>query len=266
MSIFRDDVDHVEFEDLLSTVVREKRLQCHAVVQMGNHIHLVATTIEANLSRAMQQLDKEYAEFWNRRHGHVGHVFQGRFHAQIVQDDLYLLSACRYVVRNPVRAALVPAPEAWRWSSYRAAAGFAQVPDYLSPQMVWHLIGGGDAAPLRFREFVEASPADDKLPTDPVLGDHDFQLRFESSRKKASREVARRERQWKWPLDDLFALAVTPSARSTAVIEARTAGYSVPEIAAYLEVHANTVRRMVSANRAESAVGNVVLAPSLAAS
>ena len=71
---------------------------------MDNHFHIVVETLDGNLSAGMRQLNGVYTQWHNRTHGHVGHVFQGRFKAIIVQREAYLLALARYVVLNPVRA------------------------------------------------------------------------------------------------------------------------------------------------------------------
>jgi hypothetical protein len=87
---------------------------------MGNHYHLVLHTRQANLSRFMRHLNGVYTQSFNRRHVLVGHLFQGRFKAILVDRDAYLLTLCRYVERNPVAASLVRQPADWAWSSCRA--------------------------------------------------------------------------------------------------------------------------------------------------
>jgi|CXWL01.1.fsa_nt_gi hypothetical protein len=72
----------------------------HAYCLMDNRFHLVVETPDANLSRAMRQLNGVYTQAFNRRHGRVGHVLQGRFKAIVVDRDSYLLELCRYVVLN----------------------------------------------------------------------------------------------------------------------------------------------------------------------
>ena len=71
---------------------------------MDNHYHLLIETIDPALSRGMRQLNGVYTQSFNRRHNRVGHVFQGRYKAILVQKETYLLELCRYVVLNPVRA------------------------------------------------------------------------------------------------------------------------------------------------------------------
>ena len=80
----------------------------------------------------MRQLNGVYTQSFNRNHGRDGHVFQGRYKAILVQKDSYLLELSRYIVLNPVRAGMVPAVEAWRWSSYRGTVGMSEAPSWLS--------------------------------------------------------------------------------------------------------------------------------------
>jgi putative transposase len=248
MVIFHDDADRSKFLETFTIVVQERRLLCHADCEMRNHYHLVVTTLESNISAAIQQLNGDYAQWWNKRHGHVGHVFQGRFNAQIIQDETYLLTACRYVVLNPVRAGLVEDAGQWRWSSYRATAGIVPVPAYLSPETLWRYTGGNGKAPTRYREFIEESVRDEMLPRESVLGDDQFRQQFAEWRERASREVPTRERTSPPPLDDLFVLAVSRAARNAAILEALAAGYQATEIADYLGLHPRTVSRLPLGN------------------
>jgi putative transposase len=89
--------------------------------------HLVIGTPDGNLSKGMRQLSGVYTMPFNRRHGSVGHVFQGRYKAVLVQKESHLLDVCRYLVLNPVRAKLVDVFERKRWSSYGATAGIERV-------------------------------------------------------------------------------------------------------------------------------------------
>lgn len=109
-SIFDDDTDCARFLKVLTSVVSRYNVICHAYCLMGNHYHLLLETPEGNLSRAMRQLNGVYSQAFNRRHQRPGHVFQGRFHAQVVDKDDYLRTVCRYIVLNPVRAGLVAHP------------------------------------------------------------------------------------------------------------------------------------------------------------
>lgn len=98
---------------------------------MTNHYHLVLETPEGNLAKGMRQLNGVYTQFVNRVHGRVGHVFQGRHKAILVEKDSYLLDLSRYVVLNPVRAGMVNDVGDWQWSSFPAMIGVVPNPDWL---------------------------------------------------------------------------------------------------------------------------------------
>lgn len=129
--IFEDDVDR---EALLAVV--EQGLDRFDVILfayclMGNHYHFVLQTRQPNLSRLMRHINGVYTQLYNRRHRKVGHLFQGRFKAIVVDRDAYFLEVCRYVDLNPLRAKMVKHPRDWPWSSYRAHAGVEVAPSWL---------------------------------------------------------------------------------------------------------------------------------------
>ena len=108
---------------------------------MGNHYHLVIETPDGNLAQGMRQLNGVYTQGFNRAHQHVGHVFQGRYKAILVERDAYLLKLSRYVVLNPVRARMVRTADEWPWSNYRATAGLSPAPNCLN--VTWTLAAFG---------------------------------------------------------------------------------------------------------------------------
>jgi putative transposase len=110
--------------------------RCHAYCEMTNHYHVVVETPDANLSQGMRQLNGVYTQKLNRRHGLVGHLFQGRYQGILVERDAYLLELSRYVVLNPVRARIVADAAAWAWSSYRAMIGLEPAPPWLKTDWI----------------------------------------------------------------------------------------------------------------------------------
>lgn len=108
--IFLDAKDRKLFLEVLSSVVARFKWLCHAYCLLGNHYHLIVETLEGNLSRGMRQLNGVYTQVFNRRHKKVGHLFQGRYKAILVEKETHLLALCRNVVLNPVRAGWVKRP------------------------------------------------------------------------------------------------------------------------------------------------------------
>ena len=85
--IYLDDEDRTRFLTLLGEVCQRFNWTTQAYCLMTNHYHLVIETPDANLSAGMRQLNGVYTQRFNRRHRRVGHVFQGRYHAVIVQKE-----------------------------------------------------------------------------------------------------------------------------------------------------------------------------------
>src|SRR5207245_11791411 len=120
-----------------------------------NHYHLLVETPEPNISAAMQRLNSMYAEWFNWRHEFSGHLFQGRFHSELVETDSHFLEVCRYVVLNPVRARICAHPADYLCNSYNATAGTEARPDFLTLETIVELFSGRpDIAPKRYASFV----------------------------------------------------------------------------------------------------------------
>lgn len=129
--IYRDEEDRRRQLEILGHAMERFDAQVLAYCLMGNHYHLVLHTRQPNLSRLMRHVNGVYTQAFNRRHDLVGHLFQGRFKAILVDRDAYLFALCRYVERNPVAANLVRKPQEWPWSSCRAHLGLAATPKWL---------------------------------------------------------------------------------------------------------------------------------------
>ena len=123
-----EECDREAFLDILSHVCERMHWKVYVYCLMTNHYHLVVQTPEANLSKGMRQLNGIYTQAFNRYHGRVGHVFQGRYKAILVDKDSYLLELSRYVVLNPVMAGMVRHAGQWGWSSFRAMIGQSECP------------------------------------------------------------------------------------------------------------------------------------------
>ena len=106
-AIVLDDRDRALLLVCLGEVVLRFGWICHAYCLMDNHYHLLIETPEGNVSRGMRQLNGVFTQRMNRRLGRVGHLFQGRFKAILVERESYLLELCRYIVLNPIRAGMV---------------------------------------------------------------------------------------------------------------------------------------------------------------
>jgi len=156
-SIFRWNSDREVFLDLLGRCINKHRWVVTAYALMPNHFHLLVELTAETLSRGMQWLLGEYARTFNRRHARVGHLFQGRFKAALVEKEPYLLELTRYIVLNPVRAGIVDRPEDYRWTSHPAIIGQEPAPEWLaSDTLLSQFSPNLDNARAAYESFVNA--------------------------------------------------------------------------------------------------------------
>lgn len=244
--IYLDDGDRESWLMALSEVCDRHNWLVHAYCLMSNHYHLIVETPEGNLSKGMRHLNGVYTQRFNRRHGVVGHLFQGRYKAILVQKEAYLLELTRYVVLNPVRAGMVEDASDWPWSSYSAMVSLSTTPDWL--ECDWLLAQFGKQrgrAIRRYTEFVAAglgavSPLE-SIKHQFLLGDEQFVEQLtDSKRMEALSEISKSQRR-------SLALSLTEYAkryveRDEAMASAYASGaYTMKEIGDFFGLHYQTV-------------------------
>ncbi|CAK0747964.1 transposase [Gammaproteobacteria bacterium] len=258
--IFLDDEDRCLFMDVLAECVSRFGWLCHAYCLMDNHYHLLIETPDGNLSTGMRQLNGIYTQRFNRRHRRVGHVFQGRFNAILVERDSYLLELCRYVVLNPVRAGMVSEVAQYAWSSYPAMMGDVATPQWLHTDWLLGCFGSGRAAVRRrYAKFVNegcgmSSPWRE-LKGQLVLGSEEFinDLLPLIGEKSGSKELPKIQRLMHRPeLESIFSaqVVVNKGERDEAIRMAYLEyGYTMAAIAEMNGIHYSTVSKIIKGER-----------------
>jgi REP element-mobilizing transposase RayT len=209
MPIFEDDRDYERYLELLERCLRRFGVRCVGYCLIVNHVHLILQAGDLPISRMMQQLNSTYAQWFNRRHHRVGHVFQGRFKALLVETSSYLTRLLRYVLWNPVAAGRAKAPDEWRWSSYRATAGVDPCPGFLHVEEIWGELAAPNevAGRAQFAEYMAQSTETELPSRSLILGSQQFAERCRSllSVHRRTRDFARSERfADRPPLPQLF--------------------------------------------------------------
>jgi REP element-mobilizing transposase RayT len=183
-AIFRDDSDRETFLATLGEACAMASWGIHAYCLMGNHFHLVVETPQGNLVAGMKWFLGTYTARFNRRHNLCGHLFSGRYKAQVVDGDSpgYLRTLCEYVHLNPVRANLIPPAKvlkSYRWSSF---------PTYLEPprrRVPW--------------VWVERMLGEMGIPKDSAAGRREFERLLEDRRSQDGLgEYQSFRRGWCW--------------------------------------------------------------------
>lgn len=122
---------------------------------MSNHYHLLMETPEGNLSQVMQHINGSYTTYYNIKRKRAGHLFQGRYHAVLVEADAYALELSRYVHLNPVRAGIAERPEEHPWSSYSCYMNGRATPEWLHTDAILSYMGSKESeARNKYRQFV----------------------------------------------------------------------------------------------------------------
>ena len=249
--IYLDDADRVMFLEVLAEVCDRFRWVCHAYCLMSNHYHLLIETRDSTLAKSMRQLNGVFTQRSNRRHHRVGHVFQGRYKAILVQKEAYLLELARYVVLNPVRAGMVRSARDWPWSSYRATAGWPEVPSWLTIEWLLSAFGARRKAAMEaYRRFVSegkgASSPWDELKRQVYLGDEAFVDRMLASLDGDAPLAEVPSTQHRPPPKPLAHYAKVNRDRDTAIVAAyRSGGYSMKAIGDHFGLHYSMVSRVI---------------------
>ncbi len=124
--IFEDDKDRRRYLDLLQKEIAEHHGEVLAWCLMDNHVHILLQIGLDGLSESMRAINSAYAVYFNKRHGRVGHLMQGRFKSEPVNSDEYLLTVVRYIHQNPEKAHIAKTNE-YPWSSYSEYIGDAKI-------------------------------------------------------------------------------------------------------------------------------------------
>ncbi|MFH1315705.1 MAG: transposase [Candidatus Uhrbacteria bacterium] len=254
--IYLDENDRVSFLDTLSDVIGTHNWLCHAYCLMGNHYHLLVETPDGNLSQGMRDLNGNYSQKFNKKHERVGHLFQGRYKAFVIEKETYLLEVARYTVVNAVRAGLVNHPNEWCWSSYTATVGTEECPEWLCVNWILGFFSSNKReAQEQYREFVERGIGEDspfiEVKEGVVLGSPQFFSYLQGLTTRETeliKEIPRSERIVGRPsLEDLFGEIKDSEERDRMIVFAKKrCGYLNTEIGKIIQLDHSTVSKIAS--------------------
>jgi REP element-mobilizing transposase RayT len=152
LHIFADDADRRYFMRLLALTARKHAVLVLAWCLMDNHYHLELRTDGARMGRMLRDLEKTYARYFNRRTGHVGALFEGRFGSVWLPDMRSTAYVSRYIHANCRDKGA--RPESYPWSSCGAYLRGEPATDWFDPRPVLDWIGG----PGAYRAYLENVP------------------------------------------------------------------------------------------------------------
>lgn len=171
--IFIDGEDRTLMLDLLAENAQRYAVAVHAYVLLDNHFHLLGTPSSADgLPLMMQAVGRRYVQYFNRRHGRSGTLWEGRYRCTVLEAERYLLACMAYIDLNPVRAGLVERAADYPWSSHAHWLGLRTDRLLTTHALYWALGNTPFAREAAYAERVEAGigPQDQAALTDAVLG------------------------------------------------------------------------------------------------
>jgi putative transposase len=252
-NIYLNDNDRIGFLSNLKHCIKLHNVICHAYCLMNNHYHLLLETPDGNLSQVMRDINGNYTQSFNVLHKRVGHLFQGRYRAEIIEKETYLIEVMRYVVLNPVRAKLTANPKDWKWSSYRATVGQVEAPVWLDTDWTLDFFSKNKKeARKHYKEFIFAgigagSPFDD-IQEGVILGSPQFihWIWENIDPTEQKKDFPRDQRIVGRPsLSEIFDDFKTLAERDELIYFARNrCGYLTSEIAKHLRLDRSTVGKI----------------------
>lgn len=108
----------IEKDPLTGKVVKDNLCTIYAYCILDNHVHILIREGEMKLAELMQSIEIRYAAYYNKKYERVGHLFQGRFESEPVNDSPYFYTLMRYIHRNPVKALEAKPPRDYPYSSW----------------------------------------------------------------------------------------------------------------------------------------------------
>jgi hypothetical protein len=219
---------------------------------MSNHYHLLIETPQKNLSKGMQLLNGMYTQKLNRLHHRVGHVFQGRFKAILVEKDSYLLELSRYIVLNPVRAHMVETAADWEWSSYHSTISSKSKLAWLSTEFILSLFSSELSIAInKYKQFVfegiKAKPLWTKLKKQIFLGSDDFIDKMQKTIDLEKNLINIPKSQYTPKGLSLAEYEIISSDRNQCIQLAYSSGqFSLAEIGTYFGLHYSRISRIIT--------------------
>jgi len=180
--IFNNDSDKLRYYSLLLNLKNQNKVDILHYCIMNNHTHLIVMpNSQSKLARFMKQVNLSYFNYYKIKNNYCGHLWQGRFKSNIIDNDIYLLQCGKYIELNPVRAGIISSPQNYKFSSYNYYAIGAK-DKLITPSPVYlDLSESPDKRKNIYIEFMINTEwiATEKLDKQRFIGSNDFIQRLQ---------------------------------------------------------------------------------------
>ena len=100
--VFYESEDNIFFLMRLKQYCAREDVEVLAYCLMGNHYHILLKQRAADsICNVMRSLGVSFAKYFNWQYEQVGHVYQGKYGARLINDEADLANVARYIHQNP---------------------------------------------------------------------------------------------------------------------------------------------------------------------
>lgn len=184
--IFNESVDKGFFIKQLKQSIEGMNYRIYGYVLMDNHYHILIQTMDKKLQEIMHQINNKYSKYFNAKYKRVGHVFQGRYKAILVQDERYLIGVLRYIHQNPVQANIQQSVSGYKWSSdlfYRKG-----IKGFVNVDIVLNMLDADRSEAVRKYNILMLEKEEKDYENEKIIGDVAYQLMCMSRKKTEERK------------------------------------------------------------------------------
>ena len=164
--LFEEAKDYQHYLEALRRFSQETELSVCAYCLMENHVHLLVKDEKSGIALMMKKLGVSYSYYFNHKYDRTGHLFQDRFMSEAVEDDAYLLTVFRYILKNPEKAGICPAKD-YAWSSYNS---YGNPSAFARPALLEEMIGSF----ADYEAFMTIDDDADCMDFEPALRDDEW--------------------------------------------------------------------------------------------
>lgn len=184
--IFKESIDKGYFIKQLKETIEGMNYRIFGYVLMDNHYHILIQTMDKKLQEIMHQINNKYSKYFNVKYKRIGHVFQGRYKASLVQDERYLIGVLRYIHQNPVQANICQAVNVYKWSSdffYRSG-----VKGFVNVDVVLNMLDANRNEAIKKYIDLMSEKEEEDYEKEKAIGDEAYQIMCLSRRKTEERK------------------------------------------------------------------------------
>ena len=226
MIIFEDDMDYKYYIKLMREYSGEMGITVCAYCLMANHVHILLRYAGKELPQFMQKLNSKYAAYFNEKYDRVGHLFQGAYRMENVDEAEYFLTVTRYIIQNPEKAGICKAFD-YRWSSlyhYDSPENFVDI------SIATNMLGGNE----RFFRFVNTPMGNEDI-------EYDTMTTYQTAQRIRDMTIRAKDELGVENLSDINKMA--KKERDAAIFKMKASGLSIKQIERLTGLGRNIIQR-----------------------